>query len=231
MQSRIMIKSFTNGLKIYLDNECDFAEIIAETTAKFSESKKFFNGGKVAVSFEGRTLTKDEESSLIRAMEEAADMSILYVIGNDPLTNESFTKAVSRPMQNCEDIFSVGKVYAGSLKRGDKLETESSIVIVGDVEPGAKITAGGNIIILGGLYGTAVCNSKKDSDKCFIATMDLSAEDIQIGTFHYYSKEKSKWVVKPKMIPKIAYVSNHQVIVENTGKDVISKLCNIINQE
>ncbi len=39
-------------------------------------------------------------------------------------------------------------------KRGDCLESEASIVIIGDVEHGARVTAKGNVIILGELKGT-----------------------------------------------------------------------------
>ena len=47
-----------------------------------------------------------------------------------------------------------GQFYRGTLKRGDCLESEASIVIIGNVDHGARVTAKGNVIVLGELKGT-----------------------------------------------------------------------------
>lgn len=36
------------------------------------------------------------------------------------------------------------------------LEAEGSVIMLGDVNPGARITARGNIIVLGAMRGTAI---------------------------------------------------------------------------
>ena len=229
MSSFVTIKSFSNGLKVFLDESCAFEEIEKEIKDKFEKSHDFFKGGKIAISFEGRNLTDKEERILTKIMEEAADLTILYVIGKDDETNQSFAKAVERPLTRENDCFD--RIYSGSVKQFERLETKGNIVVLGDVEPGATIITDGNIIILGGLYGSAIINAKKDIDKLFIAANDVSAEKIQIGLFDYYSKEKSKWVVKPKMVPKIAFISQSQVVLEPISKSSLSHLCNNINNE
>lgn len=50
---------------------------------------------------------------------------------------------------------STGQFYKGNLRNGDVLESEASIVVIGDVDCGARVSAKGNIIILGTLKGTA----------------------------------------------------------------------------
>ena len=230
MSSFVTIKSFSNGLKVFLDDTCSFEEIESEIKDKFEKSHDFFKGGKIAISFEGRTLSDIEERRLTKIMEESADLTILYVIGKDDKTNQSFAKAVERPVYSKEnDVFD--GIYSGSVKQFERLETKGNIVVLGDVEPGATIITDGNIIILGGLYGTAIINAKKDTDKLFIAANDVSAEKIQIGINEYYSKEKSKWVVRPKMVSKIAFLSQGKIVLENIGKSSLSHLCNNINNE
>lgn len=41
-----------------------------------------------------------------------------------------------------------GQFYRGDLHRGESIESEASIVIIGDVRHGARVTAKGNIIVL-----------------------------------------------------------------------------------
>ena len=45
--------------------------------------------------------------------------------------------------------FNLAKFHKGSLRSGQKIEFEGSVIVVGDVNPGAEIKAGGNIIVLG----------------------------------------------------------------------------------
>ena len=47
------------------------------------------------------------------------------------------------------------KFYKGSLRSGKKLEFEGSLVVIGDVNAGAEVIAGENIVILGSLRGLA----------------------------------------------------------------------------
>ena len=224
MNSKVYIKSYKNGLTVYLDSACEFTEILDETINKFRESRDFFKGGKIAVSYEGRTLSVGEEKALTAAIEEAADMTVLYIIGKDEETDLNYKKAVDRPIPQRSDDALYARFYYGTIKKGTKIESDCSVGIVGDIEPGAKVYAKGNIIVMGGLYGTAVCEAEDDTCKYFVATLNLSAEKVMIGALRYYSKEKARWVVRPKMTPKLLYVSNGEIVAENITLDVFKNL-------
>ena len=67
MKNAVIVKSFRNGLTLYLDSDLDFGQLLEEVAGKFNESKEFFSDASVAVSFEGRELSFEEE------MEKAAE--------------------------------------------------------------------------------------------------------------------------------------------------------------
>lgn len=228
MNSCVTIKSFSNGLKLIIDPDSDFEIILEEVRAKFGESKRFFKGTKTALTFEGRKLDFNEERLIISAIEKSADMTILYIICEDELSMEHYVQLVNKPLLNEDDVTNINKIYAGSLRRGAKIESESGIVILGDVEPGAKIQAGGSIIILGGLYGTAICDVQSDDEKYFIACNDFNPENVKIGKYTYVSKEKSKWVVRPKMQPKIARINDSNITVYQISKETLRDMCDLI---
>lgn len=223
--ANVVIKSYQNGLKIFLDENASFDDILKEINDKFEESKKFFKNSKIAVSFEGRSLSKEEEIALVSAMENSGELNIVYIIGKDVETNEYFQKALEHAIQGEDNAASFGKLYCNSLRKGEHLEAESGVIILGDVEPGASICANGSIIILGGLYGSAVCTVKENEDKFFIAAMDVSCERLKIGSKKYFSLEKSKWLIKPKMQGKIAYINNNEILLENISSDTLKKIC------
>lgn len=227
MNSNVLIKSFSNGLKVFLDPECSFLELSKEVKDKFEESKGFFKGAKTAISFEGRKLSFEEEKTLTGIIEQAGGLSVLCIVGKDEETSQNFIKVVDRPIPKVVDDSLYGKFYYGTLRKNSKIVSNDSVIVVGDVEPGASITAKGNIVVIGGLYGTAVISEYDESKKYFIAAMDVNAEKILIGDYRYFSKEKPKWVVKPKMTAKMFYVDNNQVCLDVIGKDVLQRFKDI----
>lgn len=116
-----------------------------------------------------------------------------------------------------------GRFYRGTLKNGQKLETESSIVILGDVYPGCSITATKDIIIIGGLYGEAHAGFG-GGEGHYIAALEMSPEKIKVGDFRYKPKEKPKWGIKPKIQPKIAYVKDSHIVIEPITKELLEFL-------
>lgn len=231
MSSYVTIKSYPNGLKVFLSEECSFDDLKNELSEKFSASKNFFKDSKIAVSFEERLLSFDEEKELVSIMEQAGALTVMYIIGKDEETSAAFSKAVEHPMNGDLDFSYFGKLYTSSLKKGEHIEIESGVVILGDVEPGASIIAKGSIVILGGLYGSATVSNDEDlASEYFIAANDISAERIKICGKKYISHEKAKWLIKPKMQSKIAYVVNDEIVLENISSDVLSTVCKKIEE-
>ncbi len=52
--------------------------------------------------------------------------------------------------------------YKGSIRSGQKMEFEGSLVILGDVNAGAEVLAEDNVVILGILRGMAHAGAKKE---------------------------------------------------------------------
>ena len=115
------------------------------------------------------------------------------------------------------------RFFKGTLKNGQKLEAESSIVILGDVYPGCSVTATKDIIILGGLYGEAHAGFGGE-DGHYIVSLEMSPEKLKIGDFRYKPKDKPKWGLKPKVQPKIAYVKEGHIAMEPITKELLEFL-------
>ena len=86
---------------------------------------------------------------------------------------------------------SQGEFYRGTLRSGQVLESEASITIIGDVNPGAKVVSGGNIVVLGALKGNAQAGIYGNSD-CFILALEMDPIQIQIGDLIAKSPDKQK---------------------------------------
>ena len=78
MNHSVIIKSFPNGISVYLDAEAPYEEIAEEVRVKFTESAKFFKDARMAVSFEGRELSEAEERKLIAIITECSNTITTY---------------------------------------------------------------------------------------------------------------------------------------------------------
>ena len=72
------------------------------------------------------------------------------------------------------------KFHKGSLRSGQQLEFEGSLVIIGDVNPGAQVIAGENIIILGQLRGLAHAGAKGNRD-AVIEAVEIDSLQLRIA--------------------------------------------------
>ncbi len=225
MKSSVVIKSFPNGIVLHLDSELSFDTLILDVAEKFRESSSFFKDAKMALSIKGRTLTDQQEQQILNAISENSKLRIICLVGEDDATNQNFVKALQQTDISSESgPGSEGQFYRGTLKNGQILETESSIVILGDVYPSSAIISAKDIIVLGGLFGEAYAGGNGNKNH-YVAALEMSPEKLKIGDFKYKAKEKiSKWSIKPKVQPKIAYVKDEKVIMDSLTKELLSEL-------
>ena len=224
MKQSVIIKSFPNGIVLHLSEADTFEEILQETAIRFRESRDFFKDAKMALSIKGRKLTEEEENTLLNIISENSDIHILCLVSDDEDTDRMFIKAISETdFSEDGNGNSAGQFYKGTLKNGEVLETEYSIVILGDVYPGSAIISARDIIVLGGLYGEAYAGGN-GSDGHYVAALEMSPEKLKIGDFKYHAKEKSKWGIKLKVQPKIAYVKNKKIVMDSLTKELLSDI-------
>ncbi len=220
MKDTVVIKSFPNGITLQLSAEAEFEEILTELGNKFAQARSFFKKASVALSIEGRTVTDMEEIRILDTIKKNSDVTIMCIIGHDEEKNKNFIKALKHMEQRLTGG-DEGQFYKGSLKNKEVLETENSIVILGDVYPGSAIISTKNIIILGGLYGEAYAGGNGNNE-AYVVALEMEPERLKIGDFKYKNSKQKKWGIRPKVQPKIAYVKNDKIVLEQLTKDLLS---------
>jgi septum site-determining protein MinC len=74
------------------------------------------------------------------------------------------------------------RIVYGTLRSGQKVETEHSIVVVGDVNSGAEIVAGGDVVVLGCLRGIAHAGAYDETGGGrTIFALNLQPTQLRIG--------------------------------------------------
>ncbi len=222
MKNSVVIKSFPSGIVLHLDPDLPFDQLLADVGEKFRESSSFFKDAKMALSLRGRVLSDFEEQQILDAITQNSELRILCLTGEDDETNQTFVKALRQADFTGESADGNGQFYRGTLRNGQVMETESSIVVLGDVYPGSAIISARDIIVLGGLFGEAYAGGNGSSAH-YVVALEMSPEKLKIGDFKYHSKDKaSKWSIRPKVQPKIAYVKDKRVVLDSLTKELLS---------
>lgn len=219
MANSVIIKGTKSGIIVVLDANLDF-ELLKEAVAeKFSASSDFFGEASMAISFEGRQLTNEEERGLLDTINESSNLNIVCVVETNPKTEEFFHKTLNEKLLELNN--NTGQFYKGNLRSGQVLESETSIIVIGDVKPGAKVVSKGNIIVLGTLKGNAFAGAS-GNENAFVLALDMEPMQIRIADIIARSPDSPK--KKTKKETKAAYIEDGNIYIEPFTKDVINDI-------
>ena len=151
MKNSVILKSFPNGISVIMDSSISFEDLLENIAAKFREADGFFKNASVAISLEGRELTENQEREILDAITQNSRLNILCLMGKDEEKNLRFL-GVQNHLNFQEDENS-GQFYRGTLHDGANIETEHSIIILGDVCEGSCVYSNKDVVVLGALRG------------------------------------------------------------------------------
>ncbi len=147
-ENYVIFKGTKDGVTVLFDADAPFEELCQQLEKKVEEAGKFFDNVKTSLAFKGRSFSDEEEETLFQIITEHTSMQITFL-----KTENNELKQLSDLLEKEMSPHNLTKFHKGSLRNGQKIEFDGSLVIVGDVNPGAEIKASGNIIVLGQLKG------------------------------------------------------------------------------
>lgn len=161
-------------LIITLNEKCEYKEIQKSLRKKIPELKKLYKDDQTPIFVTGKVLKNKEIEEIRKIIKSEINVEIEF---DSPkvLGLYGIKKAYNEDIGESTTIY-----HKGSLRSGQKLENEGSIVIIGDLNSGAEVIAGENIIILGRLMGLAHAGAKGNK-KAIIAAERIETPQIRIS--------------------------------------------------
>ena len=182
-------------------NEESHSSVIKALKAKLPELKKLYKGETTPIEIIGKVLKNDEMNEIQEIIQEQIDVKVDFETPKT-LGLYSIKKTFNKEIEDSKTKF-----YRGSLRSGQKIEYEGSLVILGDVNGGAEVVAEENIIILGNLRGLAHAGAKGNK-KAIIAANMIDCPQIRIANII-----KEKEIEEEPRIKNYAYVNENDEIV------------------
>lgn len=212
---KIEVKGIKNGLLIELSGE-EWDEQENALISHIDANEAFFKGAKLVLDIGERPLNSTQLSSLrgklsdrdikLKAIlssslvTERASQDLGLEIKIDQSSPQEEQKAIDSMLDGDEAVF-----LERTLRSGHKVSYPGHIVVLGDVNPGAELIAGGNIIVWGKLRGVVHAGAGGDED-AVVCALDLSPTQLRIADKISVSPPRKG---KPK--PEIACLEDGQV--------------------
>ncbi|MGV3467097.1 MAG: septum site-determining protein MinC [Heyndrickxia sp.] len=200
----VMIKGTKDGLTLHLNDQCSYLDLKEELEEKLSvhhiedEESPLIS---VKIQLGNRYLTAEQEEELKELVRHKRNL----VVGD--ITSNVMTKEEARKMREDNDIISITSI----IRSGQILQVPGDLLLVGDVNPGGTVLAGGNIFILGALKGIAHAGVNGMREAVIAASVMIPsqlriADCLNRAPDHYNKEEQHEM--------ECAYIddSNHIVI-------------------
>lgn len=201
IDKRIVIKGNREGLNvtINLNGYKDFEDMLKDLVAKLNKGKRFYKGSTIKITTELTLINKKEMNKLKDVLFE--EFMIKDCIFED--SSEKISKVFSGIYEGRT------KFIRRTIRSGQVVEYNGNIVVIGDVNPGAEISASGNVMVLGSLRGHVYAGNN-GNDKALICAFSLQPQIIRIANYITRAPEESN---KP-IYPEVAKIKNKMIIVE-----------------
>lgn len=214
---RVNIKGTSDGLIITLGPGA-WPGLVEELDHHLGQKASFFKGGRVALRVGPRQLTRPQLEKVGQLLNRH-QVSLWAVESDSPGTKAAAlelgleTSLVTRsapPPPAPPEADSL--VVQRTLRSGQVIYHPGHIVIIGDVNPGAEVQAGGHIIVWGRLRGTAHAGAgeKGLGDQALVCALRLSPTQLRIGN-HITRAPADDGA---DVAPEVASVQDDQIVVE-----------------
>lgn len=166
------IKSAGDALEFWVEKGAPYGQVWEILCEKMETMRGFYKGSSMPALFFGKKYTEYQKQEIRSYLQRDIGIrTVIFPDDEDIVEMEKEEPVVIRPKD---------KFFQGTLRSGQRLESEGNIIVVGDVNAGAELIADGNIVVFGKLRGLAHAGAMGRTD-VIIAANGLIPQQVRIG--------------------------------------------------
>jgi septum site-determining protein MinC len=209
MLDAISIKGIREGLLVTLSDAGTWGDMSQALLARIEQSAAFFQGARLALAIGPRALSVAELSGLRDALSERnvglwavlsdspATMNASQALGLNIALPSSLPQVQPEAETDPEEARDSAVLAHRTLRSGRSVRHSGHVVIIGDVNPGAEVVAGGDIVVWGRLRGVAYAGAD-GNETAVVCALDLSPTQLRIAG-HIATSPTRKGEPRPEM--------------------------------
>jgi len=219
----VAIKGTKDGLLVQVSPTEEWNSVTADLAARIDQQLSFYAGARVTLDVGSRPVRKDELGS-VKALLERRGLALWAVMSESATTLDSAQAMDLRTSQpksaapiqstdmsapSSQEDGTPGTLVKRTLLSGRSVKSPGHVIILGDVNAGAEVIAGGDVFIWGRLRGSVHAGANGDPG-AVVCALDMTPTQLRIAGQIAISPTDKRH--KPK--PEMAVIRNNRIVVE-----------------
>ncbi len=220
MANSLTIKGVKDGLLIQVP-EGPWDQALESLMATVGEQSEFLQGARLALQVDQRELGAADLGSL-RTMLAEHEVTLWAILSSDDATQSAaadlglaltLKSATNEPLDreasiDTEIVGDEAILIKRTLRSGHSIRHPGHVTVIGDVNPGAEIIAGGNVIVWGRMRGVVHVGASGD-EEALVCALDLAPTQLRIAGQVSISPSR-----KGKPRPECVRIKDDQLVAE-----------------
>jgi septum site-determining protein MinC len=224
----VSIKGVRQGILLVLPDDQDWEAVRGQLKEKLQAAATLITGAKAQLDLGDRPVTSEQLEALTSELKEGHQLEISAVVASHedakaaveavgltmavpaaPTPAEAGEKAKVIPVPTDPSTFYNNALYMRqTIRSGQSVRHDGTIIICGDVNAGAEVIATGDIIVFGTLRGVAHAGATGDEEAQIIA---INLRPTQIRIAGYIARSPDTAAPPLSKFPEVARVQNSEI--------------------
>ncbi len=199
MKPAFSFQVISKGVIININPEVDFEKLKSDLLKHVKEATDFFSGVDLYINLNGREMELSRLKIVMKIVQKYNKIKNIYFTSEEKAQKEKkFLKKETVLIRR-------------TLRSGQRIKYPTNIVILGDVNPGAEVIAGGDVIVLGSLRGVVHAGADGSIDNAQVVALKLDPTQLRINNIISRPPEHEN---KNNIKPERAFIKDSNIIVE-----------------
>lgn len=218
MSDLISIKGGRDGLRMRLDDTADWAALLAQLAQQLTQNRSFFSGAKLTLDVGDRAMSEAQLAEMLSLMQQhGVEAEALSANTRESRTAARAAGIVARPLPRYPEpapgtagvaFESEALLITRTVRSGQVVRHSGHLTLIGDVNPGGELIAGGSIVVWGRLKGFVHAGALGNAE-AIVCAIELRPTQLRIA---------EQIATAPKTsgphTPEVARIDGGQIVVE-----------------
>ncbi len=218
----VILQKIRSGLLVILDDKVPFYNLKKVFFQKMQNIGSYIYHTNAILNFGSRELRDSDLKEFVLIAKDNFKLNIIQIISKVPEVHEIANRRgikVEEHLEkseheysdqiNNEDTLWIKK----SIRSGQLVEYRGNVVVLGDVSHGARIVAGGNVLVMGVMRGDIWAGKDGDEESVIISSFFKPSQLRISDTFLVLNDELIEQLQQG--LPTVAYYKNSSVFLED----------------
>lgn len=194
----LQVKGGRGGIRVILDPSAPVEALADDLRLLLGRSTRFWQGAQLWLEVGDRPVTQELCQGLLDVVARFPGVSVRAIVPGESRSHPFRLAAVGGG----------ARLWRGTLRAGQELQHHGDLVIVGDVNSGARVVATGDVIVIGSLRGVAHAGADGNATRMVYAG-DFRPVQVRIGELIAVNPGR-----EGGREPEVARVEDGRILVE-----------------